>query len=108
MITKELYDRIIAETACSEPAFIRYLDSTIRLLESRYGKKYVYASAYQKPMTIRDDISVFEEYFAALVDHILFLITKDVDRKADFLAEAELAYKTVWGAGVHGKRFMGV
>lgn len=108
MTTKELYDRITAENPCGEPAFIRHLDSTVRALESRYGKKYVYASAYQKPLTIHDDISVYDEYFPAIVDNILFLITKDTDRKTDFIAEADYAYKTIWGVMVHGKRFMGV
>lgn len=108
MTTKELYDRITAENPCGEPAFIRHLDMTVRTLENRYGKKYVYASSYQKPLAINDDISVYDEYFSAIVDNILFLITKDSDRKTDFVAEADFAYKTVWGAMVHGKRFMGV
>lgn len=108
MTTKELYDRINAETICTEPNFIRALDTTVRTLETMYGKKYVYATSYQKPMTIRDDISVYDEYFPAIVDNILFLVTKDTDRKTDFINEAEYAYKAVWGAMVHGKRFMGV
>ena len=108
MITKELYDRINAESPCSEPVFIRHLDTTVRTLETRYGKKHVYETAYQKPTTINDDISVYDEYFPSIVDNILFLLTKDSDRKTDFLAEADFAYKAVWSAFVHGKRFMGV
>lgn len=108
MVTKEIFDRICAETPCGEPAFLRHLDTTVRFLESKYGKKFVYTTAYQKPYSVNDDIPVYDEYFPAVVDNILFLLTKDTDRRTDAIAEADYAYKTIWGARVHGKRFMGV
>lgn len=108
MVTKEIYDRICAESPCGEQAFLRHLDSTIRFLESKYGKKYVYISQYQKPITINEDISVCEEYLPAIIDNIIFLITKDADRRTDAVVEADYAYKIVWSEKVRGKKFMGV
>lgn len=107
MNIKDIYDTVTLSSACSHNAFLTHLDSTINYLIGRYGKKNVFVSdGYQKPRTIDTDVPIYDEYKAALCDNIIYLLTSNADRKTDFTAEADYAYKTVYSMRVKGKRIL--
>lgn len=107
MNIKDIYDTVTLSSPCSHNAFLTYLDSTMNYLIGRYGVKNVCRSGiYQKPINVESDISVYDEYKAALCNNILYLLTNNVDRKTDFTAEADYAYKTVYSMRMKGKRIL--
>ena len=79
----------------------------MRAILARYGPKYVLipGETYSRPAGLRADVPVYDEYMGAIYDNILFLLTGNGDRKTDYVAEAEDAYKTVWRGLNRGKKF---
>ena len=108
MNIKSIYDTVTLRHPCSHNQFLTHLDLTLRTLMSQFGMKYVISGdSYCIPRSIEDDIPVFDEYYAAAVDNILFLLTGDGDRKTDYVAESSDAYKTVWSKLAKGKKIVG-
>lgn len=107
MIIKELYEKAVYAGKDGQSEFMSHLDTTVRSLIARYGAKYVILrnQVYQRPVSIEDKIPIYEEYFPAILDNIMFLSDGNVDRKTDYVQEAEDAYKTVWRKLMHGHKF---
>jgi hypothetical protein len=107
MIIKEMYEKVTMENPCGQAVFMSRLDTTVRSLIARYGKKYVVFrhQIYQRPVSVEDEIPVYEEYFPAILDNILFLTSGNSDRKTDYVQEAEDAYKSVSKALLRGVKF---
>lgn len=108
MIIKELYDKITLVNPCNQATFLSHYDTSVRAILARYNTKYVVlpGAVYLKPVNINDDSPVFEEYMNAIYDNILFLLTGNGDRKTDYVAEADDAYKHVWTAYMKDKTFV--
>lgn len=106
MIVKEVYDRVTLDTPCKQNEFLSHFDTSVRALIARYGKKYVILphQLYQRP-SINEESPVYEEYFNAILDNIVYLLTANPDRKTDYVQEAEDAYKTVSKALLYGVKF---
>lgn len=103
MYIRDIYEAVLVDTPCSQPKFLSYLHITVQFLISKYGMKYVVGqSSYVKPASLDTDIPVDDMYFTALVDNIAYMVSKNEDRKVDFVEEAENAYRAVWSR-VHGK-----
>lgn len=107
MILKELYENVLQVQDCRQSAFLSHVDTTVRSLIARYGKKYVLLSGAEwvRTKNIEGEIPVAEEYFVPIRDNILYLLTGNPDRKTDYVQEAEDAYKTVWRRKMRNKRF---
>lgn len=108
MNVKDLYDAVKLRIPCSQNEFLTYFDQTVRSLIAQYHAPYVVLKAriYGKPRTVNEDVPVYDEYYSAVLNNILFLLNGDVDRKSDFVAEAVAAYKAVWSAKAKGMRFV--
>ena len=107
MIIKELYDKVTLAQPCNQSDFLTHFDTSVRSIVSKYGTKYVLLpdTVYTRPTGINDDSPVYEEYMNAIYDNILFLLTGSTDRKTDYVAEADDAYKTVWKRLMRGLKF---
>lgn len=107
MNVKDLYDAVKLRTSCSQNEFLTYFDQSVRSLIAEYRAPYVVLKAriYGKPRSVSEDVPVYDEYYTAILNNILFLLTGDTDRKTDFVAEAVAAYKSVWSWKAHGLRF---
>jgi len=107
MIVQELYDKITLANPCNQADFITHFDTSVRALIARYGTRYVVlpGAVYQRPSGLYDESPVFDEYMNAIYDNVLFLLTGNPDRKTDYVAEADDAYKTVWKRLMRGKHF---
>lgn len=107
MILKELYDKVTLVNPCSKAAFLTHFDTSVRALIARYGKRYVVLrnAVYSKPVNDEEDVPIYDEYMVALYSNILYLLTQNPDRKTDYLAEAEDAYKTVHTRRIRGVKF---
>ena len=104
MNIKSLYDTVVLRSPCSHNEFLTHLDTTVRTLTAQFGMSYVIErGTYGIPRYIESDIPVYEEYYPAICDNILFLLTGDGDRKTDYVAEADAAYKAVWSQKVKGR-----
>ena len=108
MIVQEVYDKVTLSADCHQADFLTHFDTSVRAILAKYGSKYVLLpeSQYTRPSGIYDTVPVYEEYMNAIVDNILFLLTGNPDRKTDYVAEADDAYKTVWHEKMRGKRFV--
>lgn len=107
MILKELYENVTHVQGTSQDVFMSHVDTTVRALMARYGEKYVLlpGTVWGKTVNIGTDMPVYEEYFPAIRDNVLYLLTGNGDRKTDYVAEAEDAYKTVWRKRMKNRRF---
>jgi hypothetical protein len=102
MYVKDIFEAVQVDTPVSQPKFLSYLHITVQFLISKYGERYVTGkSLYVKPVVLDTDIAVDDAYFAALVDNIAYMVSKNEDRKVDFVEEADNAYRAVW-RGKHG------
>lgn len=108
MNIKDIYDTVKLQVSCSQNDFLTYLDQSVRTLISRFKEPYVVEKGgkYGKPATVNTDIPIYEEYYPAVLNNILFLLTGNSDRKTDSTAEAEYAYRSVWSKKSRGKRFV--
>ena len=104
MNTKSLYELITLKNPCTQNEFLTYLDLTVKTLIAQYSMPYVISKgeSWGIPRSVESDVPVEEEYFPALADNILFLVTGDGDRKTDYVAEAEAAFKSVWSRRAKG------
>lgn len=107
MIAKELYESITLAAPCHQAEFLNNFDLTVRALLARYGPRYVLlpGAVYDKALGIEDEIPVLEFYYPAIRDNILYLLTGNGDRKTDYVAEADDAYKTAWRQIMRGRKF---
>lgn len=97
MYVKDIYEAVQVDTPCTQPKFLSYLHITVQLLLSKYGDRYVVGdSAYIKPVSMDTNIAVEDAYFNAIVDNIAFMVSRDENRKVDYVAEADDAYRSVW------------
>ena len=82
MIFKELYENVTHVQACGQDEFMSHVDTTVRALLARYDKEYVLLpkEVWIKHININDDLPVREEYFVAIRDNVLFLLTGNGDR----------------------------
>ena len=107
MNIKSLYDTVVLSSPCEHNKFLTHLDTTVRTLIAQFGMSYVIErGTYGIPRYIDSDISVYEEYYPAICDNIRFLITGDIDRKTDYVSEADAAYRSVWSKKVRGRRIV--
>ena len=108
MNVKDLYDMVKLRESCSQNEFLTYFDQTVRTLIGEYRAPYVVLTAriYSKPRTVNEDVPVYDEYYSAVLNNVLFLLTGDNDRKTDFVAESVAAYKSVWAGQMRGKRIL--
>ncbi|MBE6599127.1 MAG: hypothetical protein E7638_06775 [Ruminococcaceae bacterium] len=108
MYIKDIYEAVVMTSPCSQPKFLRFLDTTVRSLTAKYGiGRVINDKAYMTPEGIDGDLPLKEPYFNAVVSNILFLLTGNTDYKTDYMAEAEYAYKTVWRTDMKGLRMVG-
>ena len=109
MNIKSIYDTVVLRSPCSHNQFLTHLDMTVRTLTAQYSMPYVVlgGKSYGFPRSVENDIPVHEEYYPAIVDNILFLLTGDTDRKTDYVQEAESAYKAVWSRMARGRTIRG-
>lgn len=107
MNVKDLYDAVRLRTPCSQNEFLTHFDQTVRTLIAQYRVPYVVLKAriYGKPRSVGDDVPIYDEYYSAILNNVLFLLTGDIDRKSDFVAEAVAAYKSVWSEKSRGLKF---
>ncbi len=108
MNVKDLYETITTTAPTTQNTFFTHLDTTVRYLIGRYGMAYTIEKSfpYVKPDDLEDDIPLYDEYYPAVCDNILYLLTGDNDRKTDFVEEAENAYLTVWRVRARGKKIL--
>ena len=106
MNTKSLYDTITLRSPCSHNKFLTYLDLTVRSLISQHKASYVIEGSknYITPQSVNDDIPIHEEYYSAIINNIMFLLTGDTTYKSDFVYEADSAYISVWSKKARGKK----
>lgn len=110
MNIKHIYDAVKLNLPnCSQNEFLTALDQSVRTYIGAFKMPYVVVKGqtYGRPSSVDEDIPVYEEYFAALLNNVLFLISGDTDRKTDSISEAENAYRAVWSMRSRGKRFVG-
>lgn len=104
MNIKSLYDTVVLRSPCSHNEFLTHLDTTVRTLSAQYGLSYVITSGtYGIPRYVDSDIPVYDAYYPAICSNILFLLTGDADRKTDYVAESDAAYKSVWSEKAKGR-----
>lgn len=105
MNVKSIYDTVVLRYPCSHNQFLTHLDMTVRTLTAQYSMPYVIekGASYGIPRSVESDIPVYEAYFPAIVDNVLFLLTGENDRKTDYVQEADAAYKSVWSAMAKGR-----
>ncbi len=105
MNIKSLYETVKQRADCSQQTFLTHLNLTVRSLKSKFFPTYVVeGDSYADANSINDDIPVYEEYFPAIVANILFLLSGNVDYKAEFLSESDNAYEAVWSRKSRGKK----
>lgn len=107
MILKEIYEKVQMICDCGPADFLAHFDTSARGLIARYGKRYVVLprAVYVRPESIEESVPVYEEYYGALLDDILYRATGNPDRKTDAVQEAEDAYKSVSKALLRGAGF---
>lgn len=104
MNIKSLYDTVVLRSPCSHNEFLTHLDTTVRTLSAQFGLSYVITSGtYGIPRYVDSDIPVYDAYYPAICSNILFLLTGDADRKTDYVAESDAAYKSVWSEKAKGR-----
>lgn len=108
MNVKAIYDTVTRTVSTTQGEFITYLDATVHTLTARYGFQYVirHGKEYVKPPSVQTDIPVWDAYFMAIVDNVLYMLTGNSDRKTDFVQEADDAYRSVWTEQIRGKRIL--
>lgn len=102
MNVKSLYDTVVLTNPCSHNTFLTHVDTTIRSLISRYGMNYVCAGGYERAKSVEDAVSVYDEYYSAILDNVLYLLTGDDSHKVDYVNDADNGYKAVWRRKSHG------
>lgn len=108
MYIKDLYEAVLARSPMSQPKFLYCLDAAARFLLSQYGFRYVANDGvWEKPVDIDGDLAIRDAYYDALCEGILSYADGDPERRTDFLAMAEYAYKTVWTAAHRRSRLVG-
>lgn len=108
MNIKDLYDAVKREAPCTQDEFLTFLDQTVRTFIAKYKFEYVIypKRTYAKPRRVDEEIPVYDEYYPALLNNVLFLITKDSDRKTDSVEEAGNAYRAVWSHKLRGQQLV--
>lgn len=98
MYVRDVFETLQVDTPCSQPKFFSYLATTVNLLVSKYGTRYVTGGQpVVKAETLDEDIPVDDAYLTAIVDNIKYMLTGDEDRKTDYVQEADDAYRNVYG-----------
>lgn len=108
MNVKDIYDTVKLQTSCSQNDFLTYLDQSVRTLITQYKEPYVVEKngKYGKPTSVNADVPIYDEYYPAILNNVLFLLTGNTDRKTDSTAESEYAYRAVWAKKSRGRRFV--
>ena len=106
MNIKSIYDTIVLRAPCSHNTFLTHLDMSIRSLITNYQGSYVITTGegYVPPKSVNDDVQVYEEYYSAIINNIMYLLTGDVNYKAYANIDGDSAYKAVWSQKVRGKK----
>jgi hypothetical protein len=108
MYIKDIYESVNAISPSPQPRFLGYLDLTVRSLIAKYGiRRVINDDAYTKPIDINGDIAVKDEYLNAVISNILFLLSGNDNYRADYVYEADNAYKTVWREQAKNKKIVG-
>lgn len=105
MTIKTLYDTVTLTKPCTHNEFLTHVDTTIRTLIAKYGMNYVCYphSSYLAARYVEDDIPVYDDYYPAVLDNVLFLLTGDEAHKVDYVNNSDSGYKMVWRRKVVGK-----
>lgn len=98
METMQIYERVNQITPLGENEFISHLNATIDELYTQYDEKYILVpeATTVKISAMGDGLNIYDEYATAITDNILFFATNDANRKTDFTAHIQMAYKKVW------------
>lgn len=106
MLLKELYDRCNGISPISQNDFVSAVNETIDRLVAKYGARAVFKKGERATITRYDDeCAVFDEYMPVLKDGILYIKTKDSDRKKAYEESADYAYRTVWAEKIRRRRY---
>lgn len=91
-----MYKRIMLDCPITQKEFVAGFNDTVETLCAIYGEKHVCGISAASPCTdIYSQSTVLGLYADAILDNIRYLKTKNNDRRVDFLAKAEYAYKTL-------------
>ena len=93
-----LYDRVVQTLPLDTNAFMSHLNSTIDEFYAQYDEKYILTPGATKvyATSMDDGLNIYSEYTSAIVDNILYLASGDANKKTDYQAHVQMAYKRVW------------
>lgn len=106
---KKLFETVRARCGITQREFVDYFNSSVSFLSARYGVAFVSASG-EGISPISDERSpcpVKAVYLDAIGDNIEYLKSGDENRRVDFVAKSEYAYRTVWRERIKNKRIKG-
>jgi len=98
-----------ARCGISQREFVDYFNSSVSFLSARYGVLFVSANS-EDVLPISDERSpcpVKSVYLDAIGDNIEYLKSGDENRRVDFVAKSEYAYRTVWRERIKNKKIKG-
>lgn len=106
MNVKSLYESVTVRKPCSHSVFLSHLDMTVRTLIAHHKKNYVMCDNenWKIPVSINEDIPVYDEYYSAICNYILYALTGEISYKNDYAYEADSAYKSVWSNKARNKK----
>lgn len=104
MDTMKLYERVCERAECDHARFLSALNYAADELCAMYGETNVLCGARREAARVGQDMPLREQYGTAVLDDILYLLTRDERFKTDFCAHAEYAYRSVWREQSRGRR----
>lgn len=100
MDTKKLYARACEVTPLDANGFLSALGSAVDFLTARYGDAVAARGREVRSAleSLDDDCGVDVIFTDALLNYLLFVCTKDKERRTFAVVEADYAYRTLWRA----------
>ena len=119
---KKLFNHIAASANITQPLFIRLFNEGLHVIASAHNDVYILddetveVDGVETPVyTVVADLTTYdgstgvhEDYTDALLNYILFKLTKDESYYALFKRTEDNAYRKRWRAYVAGKTIKGV
>ena len=104
MSTLDIFEKVNLTVPIEQRRFFNALEDTINELQSMYsGFVFEKDTEYIPPKSLSDDIVVLPLYTDAIVDNIIFTVTGEETRKAEFLRKARAAYLKYWNDNAKGR-----
>ena len=108
MKTREIFEKVNLIYPVEQRRFFNLLNDTISELGGLYGEvpKLLYTEAEEpEPVTSLDcEIGILPLYQNAVVDNLLFFLTKEESYKNEFLRKSQAAYLKYWNTNAKGRR----